>query len=499
MPNPIRLRSFTASSLLFTMATAAALLLTGCGGGSSAKTTLSGNTAVTVLLSSTANDRFGYFSLQISSLTLTDSKGNSVKLWPSASGNEYPFEFMHLNGIAEPLTTVSVPQGVYSSASVSVVYSQISCFGVDSNGSIGIFGEVGELPTTSTVNIPSPITIIGSNMGLKLGLQVTQSTNLTSCSSITNGPAPFTLTPNFNLQPVTLAAQPTNTENGLLVGLRGSISSVPSSGSSFEVIGESGSIPWQVTTDSNTRFFGVSGVSKLAAGIPIDMDAAIQPGGDLLATRVAVYDTNPTNLTYETGPTTNNLIHSGVPAIALFQRETLSDVPDSTPYPITTPDNFGFFNPAGATFQISDQLQNLPQLPFHAVFTNTTIVPGQNIMITSHASVLFIYPNPAATTITLLPQTINGKVTYISSDGNFTVYTVSLAAYDLFPRLGTESGQINTVNNPGTVTVYADSSAQQLTSSPIAVGSTARFYGLVFDDNGALRMDCAQIYDGVAE
>jgi len=31
----------------------------------------------------------------------------------------------------------------------------------------------------------------------------------------------------------------------------------------------------------------------------------------------------------------------------------------------------------------------------------------------------------------------------------------------------------------------------------LAPGSTLRFYGLVFNDNGTLRMDCAQVNDGV--
>jgi len=32
----------------------------------------------------------------------------------------------------------------------------------------------------------------------------------------------------------------------------------------------------------------------------------------------------------------------------------------------------------------------------------------------------------------------------------------------------------------------------------LAPGATFRFYGLVFNDNGTLRMDCAQVNDGVA-
>ena len=47
--------------------------------------------------------------------------------------------------------------------------------------------------------------------------------------------------------------------------------------------------------------------------------------------------------------------------------------------------------------------------------------------------------------------------------------------------------------------MYADSNTQMLNQSSLAVGSLARFYGLVFNDGGNLRMDCAQINDGVAE
>jgi hypothetical protein len=38
-----------------------------------------------------------------------------------------------------------------------------------------------------------------------------------------------------------------------------------------------------------------------------------------------------------------------------------------------------------------------------------------------------------------------------------------------------------------------------LNSSALSVGGVFRFYGLVFNDNGTLRMDCAQVNDGVAE
>jgi hypothetical protein len=81
--------------------------------------------------------------------------------------------------------------------------------------------------------------------------------------------------------------------------------------------------------------------------------------------------------------------------------------------------------------------------------------------------------------------------------GSFVDYTVSLASYDLFPTLAVQQGQTTLLNNPSQVEVYVDSSTQTLNTQALAVGSTLRFYGLVFNDNGALRMDCAEVNDGV--
>ena len=54
------------------------------------------------------------------------------------------------------------------------------------------------------------------------------------------------------------------------------------------------------------------------------------------------------------------------------------------------------------------------------------------------------------------------------------------------------------LSNPSQVEVYVDSNTQMLNTQGLAPGSTLRFYGLVFNDNGTLRMDCAQVTDGVA-
>jgi len=157
------------------------------------------------------------------------------------------------------------------------------------------------------------------------------------------------------------------------------------------------------------------------------------------------------------------------------------------------------FNFNNSTFRVSGQFSNLETLPFTPSFSAANMVAGQNVYISSPA--FFHYTPPpyqaTATTVTLMPQTVNGSVFGISTSGDFIVYAVALASYDLFPQLAAQPGQTTVVNNPSVIEVYADTNTAMLTSSAPALGDTLRFYGLVFNDHGTLRMDCAQISAGV--
>jgi len=152
-------------------------------------------------------------------------------------------------------------------------------------------------------------------------------------------------------------------------------------------------------------------------------------------------------------------------------------------------------------FNISGQLTNLQQLPFAATFNAANMVAGQNVYLSSPAFVTCCglqYYAPA-TTITLMPQAIDGIVLGSSVSGNFTIYSVELANYDPFVILAALPGQATLVTQPDVVQVYVDSSTRMLNSTSVATGGTLRFYGLVFNDQGVLRMDCAQINDGVPQ
>lgn len=466
----------------------------GCGG---SVTQMENSTSkVTIVATSTGNDRLFQFSMTINSLTLTGKSGNVVDLMTTP----LYVELVHLNGTTEPLVTASVPDGTYTAAAATIGTADFTCATTGPNGVLatGNFLRAPVPAANVTVNLPSPVQITGGNVILTLDLLVSQSASYSSCYG--NGIQPFTASPTFSVSVAAVPGSQANPLNGKLSGLEGMIASVDSATNSFVVNSADGSNgggadpangpTWQVAFNGSTVFQGINTPSQLAVGLPVDMDAVLQMDGSLLATRIAVYDPDPTSTSLWVVP-------------ALFEDDSLGTVMLTGEKEQLGPVQGGdgaAIDFSNSEFEISQQLGDLANLPFHPGFTASNMVAGQNIEPTFHESSYgssSMGPSPA--TVTLLPQTINGTVSAIGSEGGFTTYTITLAPYDLFPQLATQSGQTTLLTNPNTVVVYEDTNTQMLNTNPIAVGSVVRFYGLVFNDNGTLRMDCAKMMDGVAE
>lgn len=474
----------------------ATVFITGCGSsGPSAFPT-----QVTVLLSSTVNDQLPKVVIAFSSISLTSQSGKTVNLYTATQNNGAVagYELIHLNGNAEPLVTAVVPQDVYTSATATILsYSYMSCvaYNLPSNpGGLMIFSytpfTLVQGPVPVTANVPAPITITGTAMGVSVSMLLSQSA-LSACTNYGSVP----LMPTFNLTPVTFSPQPTNSENGKETNLDGQISFVDTASNRFTLVLADGQT-LSVKSNDSTIYQGVSGFSALTAGALVDMDAAIQWDGSQLATRIAVEDTDTTDLTMGTGPVLETA--ASEPVLNAFVRQQQGYVSSGTPYPplgLETP-----FNITNAVCQISGQFTNLQDLPFPATFGAANMFGGQNVYITTHALAISSAPTYyPASTITLMPQTLNGTVVGTSSNGTFQIYSVSLASYDLPTILATQPGLSYTLNNPSAVEVYVDSNTQLLNKQPLAVGGIFRFNGLLFNDAGTMRMDCGQVSDGVAE
>lgn len=481
---------------------AAFTFATGCGSSTSPNNNgggqFQGNTAVTLLLSSAGNDQLVNYEMYIQSLALNSQSEKTVALIAS----EQPTEFIHLNGLIEPYGTVTVPQGIYASATAKIGRADFTCMTVQGAGdpipgslteSIYIYGYVPDAMVS--VNMPAPITITGDAMTLKLNLQVSQSATLPSSCYTTEFPAPYTITPTFELSAMSTVA-PSNSGNGKVMGLVGEISTIETSKSQFALyISEShrfGMQPPQdplrtarISINGKTAYYGISDFAALQPGSFVDLDGALQKDGSITASRISVHD--PTALNVMFGPVTEtNTVLPDLFSFTLGQQGVDYDAHAMGVGVYQFTDN--------TVFQITDQFNNLGDLPFVPSFVGANMVPGQNLAIYSqHIS----YQGGAnqwnpATTMTLLPQTINGTIMSVSTNG----YVVRLAPYDLFPALAIQPGQTNLLTYPDVVDVYTDSHTASLNTTPLAAGSTGRFYGLIFNDNGQLKMDCAQISDG---
>ena len=467
-----------------------------CGSGSMSKTPpLSGNTAVTVMLSSTGNDQLSEFDIGFLGMTLTSHSGKTVTLIPtSAPGSGPGAEFVQMNGTAEPFASATIPQDIYTSASATLNGAEFICIQLGSSDGeqyvdTSTYDDLGMNASAVTVSLPAPITVSGDSMGLLLDLKVSESATYSACYT-PNGVSTYSITPTFSLSPLSLSSMPTNAANGKMTGLKGEITALGTTGNSFTLTlpDAEGTRIVSLEANGNTVYQGISNSSALAVGTFVDLDAAIQSDGSLLATRVAVEDT-------AAGDVLGGPLIQVIPSVSTATMlPRMQQGPDficcyqGGSIPVTF---------AAAVFQISGQLANLASLPFVPSFNASNMVPGQSVYL-SVPTYSWSVPKPAVATMTLMPQTINGTIAASSQVGNFTDYTVTLAPYNLFPMLAVQPFQTNVENNPSQVEVYVDSNTQTLNTQALAAGNTMRFYGLVFNDNGTLRMDCAQINDGVA-
>jgi hypothetical protein len=438
-------------------------------------------------LTSTANDQLAEFDMVLNSITLTSQSGKTASLLGGPQG----FEFMHLNGQLAPGLTVTVPQDIYTSATATVGGAQFACVTyIPDYGLTTATYNYGYTPDANVnVSLPSPITITGTEMDLAIALQVSQSA--TFPGNCYDQGASWSITPTFTVTPVVLAAQPTNPENGKVQALDGQIGAIAPSGEGFTLqVAEGDALPDAVpiSTGANTVYQGLGSFSALAVGTFVDMDGALQPDSSISASRIAVENGSAVDVI--AGPV---MFVDGVePALNILGRDQQgSDYSDA--YFI----GGQLFSFDSATFQISGQLANLQSLPFVPSFNGANMVAGQNVYLSSPQLTDGSNPYTELEAITLIPQVVNGAVTGSTASGAFTDYSVTLEPYDLFPNLAVQPGQATLLDNPSDVEVYVDGNTQLLNSQPLSEGGTFRFYGLVFNDNGTLRMDCAQVNDGL--
>jgi hypothetical protein len=454
-----------------------------------------------MVVSSTANDQFENFYVDVTSIALTSQSGATVNVLAAAQSQAVnqiqEAEFIHLNGTTAPFLAAMVPQDSYTSATLTYGYAQFTHLRLNGSGALEIVtdasGGVNSIAQTASVNLPVPLVIRGTAMGVSLDLQVSTSATFTDHGA--GRQDTYAITPIFTLA----AVAPPPQSQVKIIGVDGLVTSITSGSNSLSLMiayaFNNPAFPdgatFTVATNASTVYQGIGSFSALTAGMIANVDLTLHADGSLLATRIEVDDLNATNVL--TGPLQE--VFSAQNQIQVLGRTNEEFNQTAVPGSNFMPYSFD----VNTAFMVSAQVTVPSNLPFSPVFDRSGMVAGQNVAVGSQVIVTSGGTFTHATTITLMPQTINGTVTGVSSSGGFTVYTVSLAAYDLFPILAMQTGQTTALANPASIEIYADNNTQMLNSNAIAVGSVARFNGLIFNDSGTARMVCRQIQDGVAE
>ena len=452
-------------ALLFALATGLCLIA-GCSSttipASSTGSIATAALAIPVLITDAPSDQLVAFTLTLNSIVLTDSAGKTASILPTPT----TIEVCHLNGIQEALVTASIPEDTYISALITFSNPQITY--INSSGTPVVASPV--LATTSyNAAFTTPIAITNTNSSLLFDLLAAQSVTISGTT--------VTVTPAFSVKAVPSAtAVPPQGKNGTGMQQMGTVVSV--SGTSLVIEPGSGA-NITLTTNSSTVLQGFSSLSTLTAGEVVQVDFVVETGGVFLATRIQLPPPPP-------GGQTPNLLSGPVTALtstgfkmALMQGAGPSVGPTSAGaiYTVTTTGT--------TTFAISPQLVSLTALPFTPTFTAATLTPGQAVGVTTSA-ISTSADTATATNVYLIPQTLDGAVTAITTSGSYTVYTLTLALGSAF---GTLSGAT-------TVTVYTSTATAGMSTTPIAVNSTVRFNGLVFNTSGKFNMVAAVCPDG---
>src|ERR1051326_6243403 len=115
-------------SALLTAMLLAALGLTGCGGSSSSNSQSSPppppaqNSTVQINIGDAPSDRVVGFATNITSMALNNSKGTTASIISSST----PVEMMRLAGTMQPVNVLTIPQGTYTGASITMASMSVT-------------------------------------------------------------------------------------------------------------------------------------------------------------------------------------------------------------------------------------------------------------------------------------------------------------------------------------------------------------------------------------
>jgi hypothetical protein len=421
-----------------------ALLLTGCGGGSTNQVS-TGAGQVVLQTGDAVNDQIAKFELNISSITLTGVSPTTTTANLLAKPAEV--EFSHQAGTFEPLTLANLPPGTYNGATITVTGAEVVVLNA------GVPAKVPATISGGTVSVTfANITVTTTPLFLNFDLDLAASVVLNG-TPITSA----TITPKFN---VTSAATPPagnegneDHDNGELEDVHGSVKSIAAP--NFTVTTKTTDITF--ATDANTRFKdGITQLSDLKVGDIVEVDGITKSDGSKLATKVE-------RESGQNGEEVEGLVSaldSPLTKITVIHQQDSTGTSNS---PVTVDIGVN----SSTVFSVRADKLNITAPAFDA----THIGKGQRIEADSSTNVTPLL----ATKVKLREQALIGTVA-ASPAPTASGFTITISPTSAFGTLSGATSVAVTFANGAT-----------LKTTPVA-GATIRARGLVFFNAGVYTM-----------
>ena len=252
-----------------------ALFATACGG-SSSSTPNPGpgptpKSAAQVKMGDAPADRVLSFEVTVGPITMTPTSGSAV----TVLSRTRRLELTHLSGTSEPLALLNVPQGSYSSASITVSQPEVTF--------INNLGAIVKLQPAFNQAIPvnfSPAVTVGANsMVVNIDLNVANSLTFDAQGNVTGvslGASSFTLS-----SAAVAAEDKQGHDDGELEDTTGTITAV--NGDSFTLMVGQNGVSLTFATDANTQF---NDGASLTVNAMVTVEGITKSDGTLYAKEV---------------------------------------------------------------------------------------------------------------------------------------------------------------------------------------------------------------------
>lgn len=346
------------------------------------------------------------YEMTLSSVTITPSGGSAISLVPIPGGSPVPLEWRSRTIAPTLLSITSVSPTTFTTMNVTISNVQMTVF----DPLLSTFTEI-TCPSSacslasSSASAPVNVTVAADTVqGLRLHFDLRNSVTFDSMNN-------FVLTPTFTVVPTSFVSGQLPGDIDDVLGTVGTPSTI-NSNFPFTVfsIGSSTGQMATVGIDSNTRFEQVSGLSGLASGQRVELDARLQSNGNFTAQEVERETTSTSaqqlrglvlSRTPATGPliTLNLLVMDTIPTPPAAQEpgEIVTVAVDST-----------------TTFRISTE--DLPTASFPNLdFDRTTLQAGQFVHVVQRGTTGF-----AADAVTLEEISLTGQVGASVGASSFT-------------------------------------------------------------------------------